>query len=82
MNKITNNFKIYKVYAKTHYNGFALIAANSSEDANSYIKEFKTSDINNKLDSKGYEFVKESDVIVGIWSEKAGFILQEIYYYG
>lgn len=79
---MTNKFKVYRVYAKAHYNGFALIGANSSEEANSYIDDFRNSDIDNKSDSRGYEPVGEDDVIVGIWSEKAGFIEQDIYYCG
>lgn len=75
-------FNVYRVYAGVHYGGFALVGANSAEEANVYITDFKESDKNNTFDSLGYGYVTEEDKIDGIWSKKSNFIMQDIYYRG
>lgn len=47
-------FKVYKIHSKPHYAGYALVAANSVEEANEFIKSFEDSDGNNYCDSYGY----------------------------
>lgn len=74
--------KVYRVYGCSGYRGFALIAANSSTEANEIILDFKRKDDGNKMDSWGYEYVDEEDIVEGIWGDKKGFIIQNIYYVG
>ena len=75
-------YKVYRVDPRNCYRGYALIAAETADEANAFIKAFQEDDKNNRMDSWGYDKVDESDVIDGIWAENKGFVNEEIYYYG
>ena len=75
-------YKVYKVEPQMHYHGMSLVAAESAEEANSIIADFKKDDTNNWNDSWGYCEVDESDAIEGVFSEHKGIVLHGIYYYG
>ena len=75
-------YKVYKVGAKMYYHGMSLVAADSAEEANSIIDDFKRDDTNNWNDSWGYCEVDESDAIEGVLSERKGIVLYGIYYHG
>ena len=75
-------YKIYEVNSRKHYNGIALISAESAEEANAFIQEFVDNDIKNFGDSWGYEDVNEQNVIDGICGIKKGILLYGIYYHG
>ena len=75
-------YKVYQIYPNAHYRGYALIAAETADEANAYIRAFKDSDKSNSMDSYGYSEVDEGDVIDGIWAECKGFANHQIYYCG
>ena len=50
--------KVYLCEADVNYHGFALIGANSAEEANQYINDFKARDPKNTLDSRGIFMLK------------------------
>ena len=75
-------YKVYKVEPRMYYHGISLVAADSAEEANVIIADFKRDDTNNWNDSWGYCEVDESDVIEGVLSERKGIVLYGIYYYG
>ena len=75
-------FKVYKVDAKMCYDGYALIGAHNAAEANEYINEFKEFDNMNKMDSWGYEFVTEDDVMECINATCAGILDYGIHYMG
>lgn len=41
-------YKVYKVEPRMYYYGLSLVAANSAEEANLIISEFKKDDTNNR----------------------------------
>ena len=75
-------YKVYKVEPQMHYHGMSLVAADSAEEANLFISDFKRYDTNNWSDSWGYCKVDEDDAIEGLLSENKGIVLHGIYYYG
>ena len=75
-------YKVYKVEPQMHYHGMSLVAADSAEEANLFISDFKRYDTNNQSDSWGYCKVDEDDAIEGLLSENKGIVLHGIYYYG
>ena len=75
-------YKVYKVEPQMHYHGMSLVAADSAEEANLFISDFKRYDTNNWSDSWGYCEVDEDDAIEGVLSERKGIVLHGIYYYG
>ena len=75
-------YKVYKVEPQMHYHGMSLVAADSAEEANLFISDFKRYDTNNWSDSWGYCEVDEDDAIEGLLSENKGIVLHGIYYYG
>lgn len=76
-------FKIYLIEPSVScYKGFALVSAENAEKANQFISSFKESDKSNWLDSWGYSYVNESNIIEGIYSEEDGILKYGIYYYG
>lgn len=76
-------FKVYEVFPRLScYSGVSFVAANSVDEANAYIQNFKKEDIGNVFDSNGYDFVKEHNCIGGIYSEEPGIVYQGIYYRG
>jgi hypothetical protein len=76
-------FKVYKVDADGPYSGYSLVAAENSEQATQYIKDFKNYDSNNECDSWGYcDIIIEEDQIEGLFSEKPGIINYGISYCG
>lgn len=75
-------YKVYKVEPQMHYHGMSLVAAESAEEANLFISEFKKDDTNNWDDSWGYCEVDEDDAIEGLLSENKGIVFRGIYYYG
>ena len=40
-------YKVYKVEPQMHYHGMSLVAADSAEEANLFISDFKRYDTNN-----------------------------------
>lgn len=75
-------YKVYHMNPKFCYNGFALIAAMSAEEANGYIADFKKRDINNKHNSYGWIYVYEDDVIENLSSSIGGIIYDYVCYSG
>lgn len=76
-------YKVYRVYpCDCAYVGYSLVAANSVEDANRIIQDFKNSDPHNDRDSYAYGDVSESDWIEEIISTREGIILEGFYYTG
>ena len=75
-------YKVYKVLPQMYYHGMSLVAADSAEEANLFISEFKRDDTNNWDDSWGYCEVDEDDAIEGLLAENKGIVLRGIYYYG
>ena len=75
-------YKVYKVEPQMFYHGMSLVAADSAEEANLFISDFKRYDTNNWSDSWGYCEVDEGDAIEGVFSERKGIVLYGIYYYG
>ena len=75
-------YKVYKVEPQMHYHGMSLVAADSAEEANLCISEFKKDDTNKWDDSCGYCEVDEDDAIEGLLSENKGIVFRGIYYYG
>lgn len=67
---------------KFRYDGFALIAAMTAEEANEYIADFKKRDSNNKHDSYGWIYVYEDDVIENLSSSIGGIIYDYVHYSG
>ena len=76
-------YKVYQVYpCDCAYVGYSLVAANSVEDANRIIQDFKNSDPHNDRDSYAYGDVSESDSIEDLISTREGIILEGFYYTG
>ena len=75
-------YKVYKVLPQMYYHGMALVAADSAEEANLFISDFKRYDTNNWNDSWGYCGVDEYDAIEGLLSENKGIVLHGIHYCG
>lgn len=75
-------YKVYKIEPQMYYHGMSLVAADSAEEANLFISDFKRYDTNNWYDSWGYCEVDESDAIEGLLSENKGIVFRGIYYYG
>ena len=76
-------YKVYQVYPRDcAYVGYSLVAANSVEDANRIIQDFKDSDKGNDRDSYAYGDVSESDLIEDLISTREGIILEGFYYTG
>ena len=73
--------KVYRIYSKMGYTGYSLIAAETAEEANWMIEDFKESDTRNLLDSYGYDYVNENDAIENLYSDCVGFILHGIDYH-
>ena len=75
-------YKVYLIDSLSHYLGSALVAADSAEEANELIDEFKDSDTKNRADSYGYSYVDESDRIESVFSIRKGIVHFGIYYRG
>lgn len=76
-------YKVYRVYpCDCAYVGYSFVAANSVEDANRIIQDFKNSDPHNDRDSYAYGDVSESDLIEDLISTREGIILEGFYYTG
>lgn len=75
-------FKVYEVTSGCCYSGIALVAANSADEANKFIRHFKSWDTDNKGNSYGHDFVTENDVIEGLFAEQDGYIYDGIIYTG
>lgn len=65
-------YKVYKISPSDYYNGSSLVAAESAEEANEFIKSFK--EANNDCNSLGYSFVDEDDVLDYVRSSVTGII--------
>jgi len=75
--------KVYMIYPnQSCYAGITLIAANSIEEANEFIQDFKKRDKDNKNDSWGYSYAENLDLQDHLFSDIKGFIYQGIYYKG
>lgn len=78
-----DQYKVYQVYpCDCAYVGYSLVAANSVEDANRIIQDFKNSDPHNDCDSYAYGDASESDLIEDLISTREGIILEGFYYTG
>lgn len=75
-------YKVYLADSEICYTGIAIIAAESAEEANSYIESFKYCDKNNSANSFGLCYVKEDDQIPELSSSKKGIIYNTIMYIG
>lgn len=77
-----NKIKVYHMDPGVCYNGYALIAAESAEQANEMILDYKKSDPHNKYDSFGFCYVDEMDAIDSLTSSETGIIYNRVYYSG
>lgn len=71
---------VYEVLPKSNYAGRALVAAESTDEADQFIMQFKQRDPNNEGDSWGYDrtyYIKEH-----LYSDVKGIIDYGIYYIG
>ena len=76
-------YRVYRVHpCDCAYVGYSLVAANSVEDANRIIQDFKNSDPHNDRDSYAYGDVSESNLIEDLISTREGIILEGFYYTG
>ena len=75
-------YKVYAVTAGCCYEGLSLVAADSAEESNQFIKKLKKDDKNNAQDSWGYYNVDEDDLIDGLYAEEKGFVYYGISYRG
>lgn len=73
-------YKVYKIDPVGNYHGLGIVAAESVEEANKLIDEFKNQDIRDSMYSEGYSHVDSGDLIYDLYSERKGIIYQEIYY--
>lgn len=71
---------VYGILPNSNYGGEALVAADSIEEANGFISEFKQRDRYNALDSFGYGEV--DDIKEHLFSDQKGIIDYGIYYIG
>ena len=76
MEKVYNVYKIDTTYG---YHGFALVGAETAEEANRLIRDFQVDDTDDWFNTTGYLEVKEYNKIDGIFSRTKGFIATEIY---
>ena len=63
--------KVYIINSNTGYQGNALVAAESADEANKFIDDF---------DSWGYCHVNEGDAIEDVYAERKGILYYGIYY--
>ena len=76
-------FPVYKIFPNAHYGGSALVAAETAEQANEFIKSFQDHDAGNKQDSRGYEFVtEEGNKLDYVYASMQGILDYGIYYNG
>lgn len=75
-------YKVYESQSFMNYTGIALIGADSAEEANDYIREFKEYDSSNEMNSLGMRFVDSTDEVKELRSIQNGIILNEISYIG
>ena len=76
-------YKVYEISPKLScYRGLSLVATESAEKANQIIRKFINDDPNNNMDSWGYSYVAEYNIIEGLYSEQEGIVHMGIYYYG
>lgn len=75
-------FKVYVVSSRDYYGGVSLVAAGSAEEANDHIRKFRERDVDNEMNSNGYDFVEEYDAVGGVYSETEGIVHYGIYYRG
>ena len=66
-------FNVYQISPNPGYHGFALVAAESVQEANDFIESYKDEDRNNTFDSWGYSFISDYDLIEGIFQKKKVF---------
>ena len=71
--------KVYRIYSRGVYEGYSLVAADSVEEANKFIEDFRNSDPHNECDSYGYSDVSECDLEEKLFSTELGIILKGIY---
>ena len=75
-------YKVYEVTPRSCYYGYALVAANSAEEANEHISFLKDLDPTNKWDYFGWEYVTEDDVVENIFADCEGIMKNTIRYSG
>ncbi len=75
-------YKVYEVTPRSCYYGYALVAANSAEEANEHISFLKDLDPTNKWDYFGWEYVTEDDVVENIFADCEGIMKSNIRYSG
>lgn len=77
-------YNIYEIYpSRNCYSGTALVAAESIEQANEFILNFKRGDSNNNTNSWGYSYIDDDELPVEhLFSDEPGIIKYGIYYDG
>lgn len=75
-------YNVYEISSTGCYYGISLVAAKNVDEANDFIEEFKKEDASNMLDSKGYSYVDETDILEDVYSERKGIIMRRIRYFG
>jgi hypothetical protein len=75
-------YKVYEVTPRSCYYGYALVAANSAEEANEHISVLKDLDPTNKWDYFGWEYVTEDDIVENIFADCEGIVKSNIRYSG
>lgn len=77
-----DKYNVYEIPSGICYSGVSLIAAESAEQANKFIRDFKESDLTNNESSWGYEYISEDYKIDHLYSDVQGIICKGIYYWG
>lgn len=75
-------YKVYEIGSKAGYYGTLLVGAESVEDANRIVTEFRKRDPYNRMDSFAILPAKESDLLEGATSTFRGIIRNGIVYSG
>lgn len=75
-------YNVYAIYSADNYYGISLVAAESVDEANKIIQDFRNNDKSNENDSYGYTDVSESDLLKELSSTSKGIILKNISYCG
>ena len=77
-----NKIKVYHMDPYMLYGGFALIAAETADEANEMILDYKKHDPHNQSNSFGFCYVDELDRIYELTSSEKGIIYNRVYYSG
>ena len=75
-------YKLFLIEPGCCYFGNSVVSAVDSKEVNKIIQDFKNEDPENALDSRGYNFVDDNNIIEGAIGIKKGFLYYGIRYSG